>query len=110
MSENWNIDDLDTALELDEHRLEVSINGTQIKLTRTEFRLLNRLSENPEQVFTRDHLINSIYMDHRVVEHRTVDSHIKNLRNKLLRAIPEQQLIQSVYGVGYKYRPLAICQ
>ena len=95
---------LETALKLDDKRLKVSLNGKELKLTRTEFRLLHRLITCPDQVFSRDHLIDSIYQDHRVVEHRTVDSHIKNLRHKLFKVMPGQDLIHSVYGIGYQYK------
>jgi hypothetical protein len=51
----------------------------------------------------RSKLMDHIYPDQRIVSDRTVDSHIKNLRKKIAATSPETELIQSVYGVGYKY-------
>ena len=92
-----------SPLNLNSERFEVQLNGELLKLTRTEFRLLKRLSEHPGHVYSRDQLMDEIYDDNRVVTNRTVDSHIKNLRKKMLDAFPEKELIQSVYGVGYKF-------
>ena len=44
-----------------------------------------------------------IYNDHRVVSDRTIDSHVKKLRRKLAELLPDEELIHSVYGVGYRY-------
>lgn len=92
-----------SPLKVDSERFEAHLNGTLLTLTRTEFSLLERLSARPGQVFSREKLIDSIYDDHRIVTNRTVDSHIKNLRHKLLDILPGQELIHSVYGVGYKF-------
>ncbi len=92
-----------SPLSLDVARFEAQLNGELLKLTRTEFKLLKRLTEHPGHVYSRDQLMDEIYDDNRVVTTRTVDSHIKNLRKKMLDAFPEQELIQSVYGVGYKF-------
>ncbi|MCW8830161.1 MAG: winged helix-turn-helix domain-containing protein [Gammaproteobacteria bacterium] len=91
------------SLKLDPDRFQVVLNGKSLKLTRTEFNMLQRLAARPGQVFTRDKLINGIYDDNRIVTNRTIDSHIKNLRHKLLKVTPKQNLIQSVYGIGYKF-------
>ena len=95
--------DTSTPIAINTDRFEAKVNGQLLKLTRTEFNLLQRLVTYPGQVFSRDKLIEGIYDDHRIVTDRTVDSHIKNLRQKLLEIIPGQEMIHSVYGVGYKY-------
>ena len=95
---------LNLSLELDPDRFQVVLNGKALKLTRTEFNMLQRLAARPGQIFTRDKLISDIYDDSRVVTNRTIDSHIKNLRHKLLKATPKQDLIESVYGIGYKFK------
>jgi two-component system response regulator BaeR len=59
------------------------------------------LASIPGRVFPRDQLIDQVYDDHRVVTDRTIDSHIKNLRRKL-SVVSADELIRSVYGVGYK--------
>ena len=46
-----------------------------------------------------------IYEDRRVVSDRTIDSHVKKIRKKLMALVPDQDLVQSVYGAGYKYQP-----
>ena len=53
----------------------------------------------------RSDLLERLYEDHRVVNGRTVDTHVKNLRRKMGRILPDSELIQSVYGMGYKYQP-----
>ncbi|MEM7610954.1 MAG: winged helix-turn-helix domain-containing protein, partial [Pseudomonadota bacterium] len=73
-----------------------------IDLTPVEFRLLKRLSEQPGRVYSRAQLMSSIYLDGRVVSDRTVDSHIKNLRHKMTDAGCPDDMIHSIYGVGYK--------
>ena len=93
----------DSLLRIDDDRFEASLNGQALNLTRTEFNLLQRLSVHPGHVYSRDKLIDGIYDDHRIVTNRTVDSHIKNLRHKLLEIMPEREMIHSIYGVGYKY-------
>ena len=93
----------DSLLRIDDDRFEASLNGQALNLTRTEFNLLQRLSAHPGHVYSRDKLIDGIYDDHRIVTNRTVDSHIKNLRHKLLEIMPEREMIHSIYRVGYKY-------
>jgi two-component system response regulator BaeR len=64
--------------------------------------LLTLLLEQPGRVYSRNQLMDHLYQDHRVVTDRTVDSHVKNLRRKLAVHLPDQEIIRSVYGVGYK--------
>jgi two-component system response regulator BaeR len=99
----WPVRDAgDGALRLDDDRFEAHWRGVKLDLTPVEFRLLKALGERPGRVLSRDKLLDAIYVDHRVVSDRTVDSHIKNLRRKLAHAGGEDP-IESVYGVGYKY-------
>ena len=94
--------DLDAVLRIDESRYSAEFRGQALQLTPVEFRLLKTLADAPGRVFSRDQLLDKLYTDHRIVTDRTVDSHIKNLRRKLDAASPEQELIRSIYGVGYK--------
>lgn len=96
-----------SALVIDSERFEASLRGERLDLTAVEFRLLQALAAAPGRVFSRDQLMERIYPDHRVVGDRTVDSHIKNLRRKLAAIDPEVDIIQSVYGVGYRFEPPA---
>ncbi|MEC7120986.1 MAG: response regulator [Pseudomonadota bacterium] len=88
-------------LSVDMERFEARWQGEILDLTPAEFRLLHTLASAPGRVFPRDQLIDLVYDDHRVVTDRTIDSHIKNLRRKLA-ALSAEDLIRSVYGVGYK--------
>jgi two-component system response regulator BaeR len=90
------------GLSIDDEQYRASFNGEPLDLTPVEFRLLKTLAAAPGRVFSRQQLLDNLYADHRVVTDRTVDSHIKNLRRKLQEASPEQELIHSIYGVGYK--------
>lgn len=93
------------VLKIDETRYSVSLMGKELALTPVELRLLKTLADHPGRVFSRDQLLDHAYIDNRVVTDRAVDSHIRNLRRKLEQAYPDQTLIRSVYGVGYKYEP-----
>jgi two-component system response regulator BaeR len=90
------------GLTLDAARYEAMLDGKPLDLTPVEFRLLNTLASRPGRIFPRGELLDSLYADHRVVSDRTVDSHVKNLRRKLQKVRPTEDLVHSVYGVGYK--------
>ena len=88
---------------LDEKKYKAHVNGQEVSLTAVEFQLLNKLYSEPGRIYSRAQLMDYIYSDHRIVSDRTIDSHIKKIRKKLIDALPEQELIHSVYGVGYKF-------
>lgn len=77
----------------------------KLDLTPTELRLFNTLLAQPERVFSRDQLIAQAYHDNLDVFDRAVDSHIKNLRKKIALVLPDVDVVQSVYGMGYRYSP-----
>lgn len=89
---------------IDMQQYSASFDGVELALTPVELRLLDTLVASPGRVFSRDHLLDKLYFDHRVVTDRTVDSHIRNLRRKLEAVSPEEEIIQSIYGVGYSFR------
>jgi two-component system, OmpR family, response regulator BaeR len=91
------------VLTLEADRLRVRAESREIELTAVEFALLETLHAMPGRIFSRDHLMDRIYRDHRVVSDRTIDSHVKKLRRKLSDLLPDRELIHSVYGVGYRY-------
>ena len=93
------------GLSIDESRLSATLDGVRLDLTPVEFRLLKALAAAPGRVFSRQQLLNHLYEDHRVVTDRTVDSHVKNVRRKMQEANPARDLIQSIYGIGYKIEP-----
>ncbi len=95
------------GIVVDKDRLKVTVNGEDTKLTTVEFELFTMLFEKPGYIFSRDRIMNEIYQDHRVVSDRTIDSHIKKVRKKLQKLIPDDDVIYSVYGAGYKFEPTA---
>ncbi len=90
-------------LRLVPDQLLVMANDRALELTAVEFQLLDTLFRSPGRIYSRDQLMDRIYSDHRIVGDRTIDSHVKKLRRKLATLLPDQELIHSVYGVGYKY-------
>lgn len=90
---------------IDQDKLLITLKGTVIELTQIELNLFKLLHEEPGRIFSRQHILDNIYHDYRIVSDRTVDSHIKKLRKKLHDSIPGSDLIKSIYGVGYKYEP-----
>lgn len=92
------------GLVFNDEQLILYLNNQPIALTTVEYALLKRLAEQPGRIYSRDHLMDNIYPDHRVVNDRTIDSHIKKLRRKLEAADPENEWVQSVYGAGYRLK------
>lgn len=92
------------CIQVEQHT--VSWNGQTIALTATEFAMLLLLIRQPNHVFSRDTIMNSAYSSHVYVCDRTIDSHIRHIRQKLYEAGCEA-VIETVHGVGYK---LASCQ
>jgi two-component system response regulator BaeR len=90
------------GLTIDEEKFSATIDGQVLDLTPVEFRLLALLASQSGRVFSRDQLMNRIYVDGRVVSDRTVDSHVKNLRQKIHSVAGSDDMIRSIYGVGYK--------
>jgi two-component system response regulator BaeR len=90
------------GLTIDEQAHRAELDGRPLDLTPVEFRLLRTLASAPGRVFARERLLERLYEDHRVVTDRTVDAHVKNLRRKLEEIRPGEELVRSIYGVGYK--------
>jgi two-component system response regulator BaeR len=87
---------------LDEGKRLVTIKGQKIKLTPIEFGLLKMLMVHPDRIFTRNELAKSVSGYEFEGYERTIDSHIKNLRKKINDHLPDQQIISTAYGFGYK--------
>jgi len=81
---------------------QVSVNGEDVSLTPNEFALLKALMGRPNRVFSRTELVDLVQGYGFDGYERTIDSHIKNLRKKMAEKIPDQEIIATVYGVGYK--------
>ena len=91
------------GLEIDQEKFVARLNGLELALTQVEFALLQTLSAQSGRVFSRDQLMNRMYSDYRVVSDRAVDTHVKNLRKKLAEASGVEDMIKSVYGLGYRF-------
>jgi two-component system response regulator BaeR len=91
------------GLDIDEPTMRARLDGRLLELTAVEFNLLAFLVAHPGRIFNRDQLMERIYSDQRIVNDRTIDSHIKKLRRKMEQVQPGCDLIRSVYSVGYKY-------
>jgi DNA-binding response OmpR family regulator len=89
---------------LDRGRLRVEHRGAEIPMTVTEFRLLEALCSRPGLVLTRAHILEQIRGDDSVVEPRIVDTYVRRLRRKLEAADPSFVAIETVVGVGYRWR------
>jgi len=92
-----------TDLMRDASRLLFSWHGTGVTFTAIEFQLLQCLASSPGRIWSREQLMDRIYLDHRVVSDRTIDSHVKKLRRRLDEVFPGAGLVQSVYGAGYRF-------
>ncbi|WP_166109832.1 response regulator [Pseudoalteromonas sp. Z9A5] len=92
-----------TVMQLDESTYTVKFKTSCIELTNFEFQLFKPLFNNPNRIYSRDSLMDTMYADQRIVSHRTIDSHIKKLRKKLDELTQTDSVIQSVYGVGYRF-------
>lgn len=93
---------LNPLIVLDATRFTASVRGVMLDLTPVEFRLLQTLAAQLGRVFSRNQLMDLLYLDHRIVSDRTVDSHVKNLRRKIMDAGGEEDWLRSIYGLGYK--------
>ena len=91
-------------LLLDSARHLCSWKGEEINLTVTEFLLVETLARRLGHVKNRDQLIDAAYGENIYVDDRTIDSHIKRLRRKFKEVDPEFAEIETLYGVGYRYR------
>ena len=88
---------------MDKEKYHAALNGNTLDLTAVEFNLLYTLAEHPGRIFNREQLMSSIYPEYRVVSDRTIDSHVKKVRQKIRQYAPEEEYIHSVYSVGYKF-------
>ena len=91
-------------LTLDPARHDCLWDGKPVKLTVTEFLLLQSLAQRPGFVKSRDNLMDAAYDDQVYVDDRTIDSHIKRMRKKFREVDGSFDAIETLYGVGYRYR------
>ncbi|CAM3208688.1 Two component transcriptional regulator, winged helix family [Sphingomonas antarctica] len=91
----------DLALDAERHR--VVWRGHEVRLTVTEFLILEALAQRPGVVKTRNQLLDAAYGDDGFVDDRTIDSHIKRIRRKFRTADGEFDGIKTLYGAGYRF-------
>lgn len=94
-------------LMIDEEKHEVSLGGKLVGLTAKEFQLLLHFARNPGKVYSRGQLLDQIWGYHHSGYEHTVNSHINRLRAKIEENPDEPEYIQTVWGVGYKFRDQA---
>ncbi len=91
-------------LKLDAERHTCEWDSKQVTLTVTEFLILQSLAQRPGVVKSRDALMDAAYDDQVYVDDRTIDSHIKRLRKKFKQVDDSFNVIETLYGVGYRFR------
>ena len=91
-------------LSMDQERHTCTWKGKQVTLTVTEFLILYSLAQRPGVVKSRDALMDAAYDDQVYVDDRTIDSHIKRLRKKFKVHDNSFDMIETLYGVGYRFR------
>jgi two-component system response regulator ChvI len=91
-------------LVLDSARHLCTWKDKEVNLTVTEFLLVQALARRPGHVKNRDQLIDAAYGENIYVDDRTIDSHVKRLRRKFKEVDSEFSEIETLYGVGYRYR------
>ena len=91
------------GLKLDPAARRVTCDGRDIDIGDIEFRMLHYFMSHPERVYSRAHLLDQLWGDHVFIEERTVDVHIRRLR-QALGAANREQLIETVRGTGYRFR------
>ncbi|WP_421924238.1 winged helix-turn-helix domain-containing protein, partial [Maricaulis maris] len=92
------------SLLLDPNRHACSWKGEPVRLTVTEFLILQALATRPGYVKSRDNLMDAAYDDQVYVDDRTIDSHIKRIRKKFRESDKSFDAIETLYGVGYRYK------
>ena len=90
------------TLTLDVPRMETQVDGRHVALTATEFQLLLHMARQPGRVFTRAQLLDAVHGVAIESYERAIDAHIKNIRRKIERDPGAPQLLQTVFGVGYR--------
>jgi len=93
-----------SPFRIDEAKRKISYHGEPLELTRYEYRILRLFINNPGRVFTRDYLMESAWEEPDMSVDRTVDTHIKTLRQKLKNIRPDDDPIVTHRGVGYSLR------
>lgn len=90
-------------LEINMLSHDVKVRGEKVVLTNTEYKILLLFAKNPNRIFSREQLLELAIDEHYEKVDRIIDAHIKNLRQKIELDTKKAKIIQTVYGVGYKF-------
>lgn len=90
-------------LEINMSSHDVKVRGEKVVLTNTEYKILLLFAKNPNRIFSREQLLELAIDEHYEKMDRIIDAHIKNLRQKIELDTKKARIIQTVYGVGYKF-------
>lgn len=97
-----------SGVKIDRVRHRVTVNSESVELTPTEFKLLLCLLRQPGRAFNRHQLMDAAIGEGSIVLERTIDVHVKTLRQKLTKAGGSSELIETVRGVGYRFREIGV--
>lgn len=89
-------------IELDKEKLEVKVKGELIPLTAKELSILKLLLENPNKVFTKANLFESVWNEEFLGDDNTINVHISNIRSKINKIDKENDYIKTIWGIGFK--------
>lgn len=98
-----------SIIEIDDTARDARIRGQALDLTPTEFLLFSTMARRPGMIWSRARLLELVRPDALAVGDRTIDSHIKNLRRKIDAQLPGFEVVESVYGVGYRVELPPVC-
>ncbi|MNJ42412.1 Response regulator SaeR [compost metagenome] len=82
----------------------VSVNGSEVILTAREFAVLELLMSHPKKVFTKPNLFEAVWGDSYLGDDNTITVHMSNIRKKLAQANPEEEYIETIWGMGYRMK------
>lgn len=89
-------------MKLNPSSRKVTVDNTELSLTAHEFDILLLLMQNPEKVYSRENLYELVWHGGYYGENNTVNVHVSNIRKKIKEVLPEEEYIQTVYGIGFK--------
>lgn len=89
-------------IKLDLERFDAFTNGEPIALSKKEFEILRLMISNPKKVFTKNNLYESVWNDEFLGDDNTINVHISKIRSKLAKFAPNEEYIQTVWGIGFK--------
>lgn len=101
--ENKDVLKFSDKLEINMSSHDVKVRGEKIILTNTEYKILLLFAKNPNRIFSREQLLELAIEEYYEKVDRIIDAHIKNLRQKIELDTKKAKIIQTVYGVGYKF-------